>query len=112
VDWDPDVIPAAAADVGNEMWCISIARIMEYLGPGTEAFDIGLVVARVQKPARAWARAGIFRQLREGNALFPENVADSTELTIVQDRHCRRTSLIMELFGVTMLKPNGYNLQN
>ncbi|EGN94395.1 hypothetical protein SERLA73DRAFT_77797 [Serpula lacrymans var. lacrymans S7.3] len=78
VDWDPDVVPTAD-DMGKDMWCILIARLPEYLGRG-EAFDTGLVVAL---KGGEWVRIGIFRQLREGSALFPENVADVTEVVIV-----------------------------
>ncbi|KAG1734441.1 heterokaryon incompatibility protein-domain-containing protein [Suillus paluster] len=78
VDWDPDVI-LTTDDVEKEMWCLLVARLPEYLG-GSEAFDIGLVVT---PKGEEWARVGIFRQLREGNALFPENVVDIVEVAIV-----------------------------
>jgi hypothetical protein len=79
VDWDPDVTPEAS-DINNEMWCVLVARIPGYLGPGTEAMDVGLVVTR---PSGEWVRLGVFRQLRRGNTLFQENVVDTVELTIV-----------------------------
>jgi hypothetical protein len=80
VDWDPDVM-LTTGDLEREMWCLLIARLPEYPGAGSQAFDIGLVVAL--KEGDRWVRVGIFRQLREGNVLFPENVANAVEVAIV-----------------------------
>ncbi|KIJ63949.1 hypothetical protein HYDPIDRAFT_175721 [Hydnomerulius pinastri MD-312] len=79
VDWDPDVSPTAD-DLGKELWCLLMARLPEYLG-GMEAFDIGLVLA----PTGAeWTRLGVFRQLRQGNSLFPEDsMLEAAEVVIV-----------------------------
>ncbi|CCM05787.1 uncharacterized protein FIBRA_08020 [Fibroporia radiculosa] len=82
VDWDPDTI--SKTDGVEEMACLLIARLPEYLGPGSEAFDIGLVVRRSR--GEEWSRIGLFRQLREGDAaLFPKNLAELQlkEITVV-----------------------------
>ncbi|KAF9459324.1 heterokaryon incompatibility protein-domain-containing protein [Collybia nuda] len=79
VDWDPDVTPGAG-DMAKEVRCVLIARVLDYLGPGSEAMDIGLVVVRHGKD---WIRIGVFRQLREGSALFGDHKVDTTELTIL-----------------------------
>lgn len=79
VDWDPDVT-LGASDTVRDVKCILIVRVPDYLGHGTEAMDIGLVVAWHDTE---WARIGIFRQLREGSNLFEENSVDTMVLTIV-----------------------------
>ncbi|KIJ14487.1 hypothetical protein PAXINDRAFT_115801 [Paxillus involutus ATCC 200175] len=79
VDWDPDVSPTAD-NLGKELWCLLVARLPEYLG-GVEAFDIGLVLA---PRGTEWMRLGVFRQLRQGNNLFPEDsVVEGTLAEVV-----------------------------
>ncbi|KAF8879292.1 hypothetical protein CPB84DRAFT_1751664 [Gymnopilus junonius] len=78
VDWDPDVVLGTDSP-GEVLWCLLVARLPKYLG-GSEAFDIGLVVTLKD---REWGRVGIFRQLRERSTLFPEDVTDTIDVTIV-----------------------------
>ena len=74
----------AADDAGRELRYISIARIPDYLGPDTPAFEIGIVVRNVDGDGRQWARMGLFRQLRDGDIpLFPEELDDVAPLTLV-----------------------------
>ncbi|KAI0708555.1 heterokaryon incompatibility protein-domain-containing protein [Earliella scabrosa] len=84
VDWEPDE-SLAADDAGRELRCISIARIPDYLGPDTPAFEIGIVVRDVDGGGGGqWARMGLFRQLRDGDlSLFPEELDDVAPLTLV-----------------------------
>ncbi|KAH7918660.1 HET-domain-containing protein [Leucogyrophana mollusca] len=76
VSWDPDVKPTTDR-AGEEMGCVLLARLPEYIG-GSD-LDMGLVLA---PKGGDWVRVGMFRQLREGNALFPQHLLDFTELSI------------------------------
>ncbi|KAI5790529.1 heterokaryon incompatibility protein-domain-containing protein [Pyronema domesticum] len=79
VDWDRDEMD----DVGNEICCILIVRIPDYLAHGGPAFDIGLVVSRKHAIGENWVRIGVFRQLREGNSLFPDDIVNAIDINIV-----------------------------
>ena len=69
-------------DVGCQLQCVSVVRIPDYLGPGTFAFEIGLVTKKASQD-ESWLRIGVFRQLRNGTALFGESLENATELTLL-----------------------------
>jgi len=77
VDWDADV-ELGAADFGKELECLLIARLPECIED--KGFDIGLVMSP-QEDERV--RVGVFRQLREGNHLFPESRGDLREIVVM-----------------------------
>ncbi|KAF8551532.1 HET-domain-containing protein [Imleria badia] len=79
VDWDSDVELAAGYFAGKELQCLLIARLADYVGEG-KAMDIGLVVS---PQGDEWVRLGVFRQLREGNNLFPESTVDLSEVVVI-----------------------------
>lgn len=80
VDWDADA-KLAASYFRKELQCLLIARLFEYIG-GDEEFDIGLVVSHQGKK---WVCLGIFlfRQLLEGDNLFPGSTVDLREVVII-----------------------------
>ena len=81
IDWNPDEM-LEDTDVGCELQCVSVVRIPDYLGPGTFAFEIGLVTKKASQD-ESWLRIGVFRQLRNGTALFGESLENATELTLL-----------------------------
>lgn len=78
VDWNADIKPAAGSDFGKELQCLLIARLPEYIG--TQGLDVGLVLSA---QGDEWVRLGVFRQVREGDSLFPKSTVDMREVVIL-----------------------------
>ncbi|KAI0748196.1 heterokaryon incompatibility protein-domain-containing protein [Daedaleopsis nitida] len=85
VGWTPDESQERAQDGGRgrEVKCILIARLQDYLGKGVPVFEIGLVIARVDRhDGGEWERVGLFNHPRDRpEPLFPDSFDEIEKLT-------------------------------